>query len=84
MGEIYAASAQVLASLSTEHSICGGIEWLHDIPPALLDANQHSSPSALYPQNPDLKLLDDHWDNEDFQVGWNAFIRIFWISSWWS
>ncbi|KAK1757740.1 heterokaryon incompatibility protein-domain-containing protein [Echria macrotheca] len=83
MGEIYAASARVLVSLSTENDIGGSIEWLETVLPDLRKAVQHqdyfSDPGRLA-----VEFFSNNLADEYFHLGWNAFICTFLKSSWWS
>lgn len=75
MGEIYAASEQVLICLSIERDRGGGIGWLY----SALDRR-------LLNDNIDgfVTFLNISWYDESLHNQWNAFVKTVLCSPWWT
>ncbi|KUJ09111.1 uncharacterized protein LY89DRAFT_741405 [Mollisia scopiformis] len=87
MGDIYALASQVLVCLSSKHDPAGGIDWFLRLSRIHLLEHKFSQESP-----PGYEIYDDNirlreffvakWDNEDFHLGWDAFIRTVLTSPW--
>jgi hypothetical protein len=85
MGDIYASAEQVLICLSTEHDTAGGIGWLHRLSRDLPMDYCRLSEDEEYDDDAQSKdFFHVNWHDEDFHLGWDAFIRQVLTSPWWS
>jgi len=72
MGDIYRSAEHALICLSVEGNVPGGIAWLHQL--------SHTFATELQPTD----ILHSKWEDKSFHLGWDAFLRTFLGSPWWS
>jgi hypothetical protein len=75
MGDIYAASEQVLICLSTEQDPVGGIGWLY----SALDRRLLNDDVDDF-----MTYLNLSWHDGDLHCEWDAFVKTILSSPWWT
>jgi len=89
MGDIYSGAQQVLVCLSTEEGVSGGVAWLNRLSRHIpkdygLLKETDSDDDDDYSMSKQKEFFHAHWHEEDFHLGWDAFIRTILTSRWWS
>lgn len=85
MGDIYANSAQVLVSLSSEGNPSGGLAWLNALNTLVEeDIEEQIMSGRSFVMRGIRELVDHVWQHQDFHDRWHAFVSICISSPYWS